>query len=234
MMSDTQTLSLAAALVAGFVGSTHCFAMCGGFAGALGMQARLHNANWIVQLAVTQSGRVTSYALGGAIAGGVGTMLDEFAVVLRAAHILRAIAGLVLIAIAVRVAFAWNFFTPIERAGARFWPRLRPLAQRAMRSTRLGSSFLLGALWGWLPCGLVYSMLIYAALSAHAAQGALIMACFGLGTLPAMFASGALAGRVMNGFGGRSSRWIAATLLASFGLLTLFAVWPAAPHQHHL
>jgi uncharacterized protein len=236
---DQQTLSLGAAFVAGVVGSTHCLAMCGGFAGALGMRARqagATKANIFAHNVATQLGRIASYAIAGAIAaglvGGIGVALDKLLAWVQIAQILRIVAGALMIAIAIRIVFAWNIFAAIERAGARFWSRLRPLTQRAMSRSHLGASLLLGAAWGWLPCGLVYSMLLYAAFSTTIAQGAAIMMTFGLGTLPAMLTSGLLSGYLARFSKSRATRWVAAGTLASFGALTILAIFPAAHHHH--
>lgn len=231
---DSQSISLAAAFVAGLVGSTHCLAMCGGFAGALGMRARANGKNVAAafsQMLVTQLGRVSSYAIAGALAGAVGATIDSLLELVHVAQALRVIAGLLLIAVAIRVAFAWNLFASIERFGARLWSHIAPLTLRATRTEQIGVSFLLGAAWGWLPCGLVYSILLYAAFSGKAAQGAAIMSAFGLGTLPAMLGSGVFAGQIAQLCKKRTTRWVAAGMLASFGALTIVAVFPAA-HQH--
>jgi sulfite exporter TauE/SafE len=228
---DAQAISLSAAFVAGLVGSTHCFAMCGGLAGALGMRTRMHGASTaFAHSLVTQLGRIGSYSLAGALASSVGATLQFVFDLAQVAQTMRVLAGLLLIAIAIRVAFAWNLFAWLERAGARLWARVAPFTRRAAGATHIGASLLLGVAWGWLPCGLVYSMLLYAAFAGRVAHGATIMLAFGLGTLPAMLGSGLLAGKVARMFTQRSTRWVAAGMLASFGVLTIVAVFPA---QHH-
>jgi uncharacterized protein len=234
VLFNSQTISLTAALIAGIVGSTHCLAMCGGFAGALGMRARANGKNAAAafsQALATQLGRISSYAIAGALAGGVGAAIDALMELVRVAQALRVISGLLLIAIAIRVAFAWNLLASIERFGARLWSHLAPLTLRATRTEQIGVSFLLGAAWGWLPCGLVYSILLYAAFSGKAAQGAAIMSAFGLGTLPAMLGSGVFAGQVARLCKTRTTRWIAAGVLASFGAISIIAVFPTV-HLH--
>ena len=91
---------------------------------------------------------------------------------------------------------------------------------RGLRATGPGGSLLLGALWGWLPCGLVYSMLIFAALSGSARQGAARMLMFGLGTWPAMFAGSLLSAQVWKAAMARRLNAVAGALLLVFGIAT--------------
>jgi sulfite exporter TauE/SafE len=231
---------LSAAFVAGIAGSTHCVAMCGGLAGALGMRARVVQstaAQTFVRALLMQLGRIGSYSVAGALVGalaGAGSMFAAEINFLYVAQALRLFAGLVLLAIAVRIAFAWNAFAWIERAGARFWSRLAPMTKRlgtdSRNRPRIVDSLLLGAIWGWLPCGLVYSMLLFAAANGDAARGAAIMIAFGFGTLPAMLVGTLLAAQLTTVLKQRSTKWVAAALLAAFGVWTLVA---AISGHHH-
>jgi sulfite exporter TauE/SafE len=232
---------LSAAFVAGIAGSTHCVAMCGGLAGALGMRARVVQstaAQTFVRALLMQLGRIGSYSVAGALVGalaGAGSMFAAEINFLYVAQALRLFAGLVLLAIAVRIAFAWNAFAWIERAGARFWSRLAPMTKRlgtdSRNRPRIVDSLLLGAIWGWLPCGLVYSMLLFAAANGDAARGAAIMIAFGFGTLPAMLVGTLLAAQLTTVLKQRSTKWVAAALLAAFGVWTLVAA--TSGHHHY-
>ena len=103
--------------------------------------------------------------------------------------IARSLAGLVLIGVGTGVLFKWRPLAGLERLGGRLWRHVAPLA-RAIPARGLTGAVLLGMLWGWLPCGFVYSMLIFAALKGGALQGAAMMLCFGLGTAPAVLGAG--------------------------------------------
>lgn len=235
------SLALSAAFVAGIAGSAHCVAMCGGLAGALGMRARVVQstaAQTFVRALLMQLGRIGSYSVAGALVGalaGAGSMFATEINFLYVAQALRLFAGLVLLAIAVRIAFAWNAFAWIERAGARFWSRLAPMTKRlgtdSRNRPRIVDSLLLGAIWGWLPCGLVYSMLLFAAANGDAARGAAIMIAFGFGTLPAMLVGTLLAAQLTTVLKQRSTKWVAAALLAAFGVWTLVAA--TSGHHHY-
>jgi len=225
-------LTLSAALAVGVAGSVHCLAMCGGISGALGMRTRgiAGAARKSVHTATYQLGRLTSYTLAGAIVGASGGFLSAMFDLDRIAIITRIMAGLLLVAMALNTLFHWRPLSRLERLGGRLWTRLAPLARKLPSNGLLGS-LLLGMLWGWLPCGFVYSMLMFAALSGGAAPAAALMLCFGLGTVPAVFGAGMLSarlGRVSVAYGlNQAAGW----LLLIFGVLTMLG--PFSPHSHH-
>ena len=228
-----EALSLGAAYVAGLTGSAHCLGMCGGLAGAFGMHARAQGAPPVRALQSIVSahvGRLASYALFGAAAGASGAALRTLLDVVHLAYALRIAAGVLAIAIAVRIVSRINLFAPIERGGARLWSRLAPTA-RSLRPGAIAPSLLFGALWGWLPCGLVYSMALFAAASGGIVDGALIMLAFGVGALPAMLSSSLLASQLARAFRVSGVRWAAAATLAGFGAWTILAAQPAI-HAH--
>jgi uncharacterized protein len=218
---------LLAALVAGLVGSVHCFGMCGGIAGALGM-AGGGRASFAVAYS---AGRIASYAVAGAIAGTIGAGLAGAA---GLGPWLRLVMGVVLILLGLQVALNLKLLAPLEAAGAQLWRRLAPLARRLVPPRHAGQALALGALWGWLPCGLVYGMLAAAAGSGSALGGATFMAVFGLGTAPAMIG--------LAWASGRGGTFLTARRRRALGwLLVLFGAWTAATpllrmagmHQHH-
>ncbi|WP_240901104.1 sulfite exporter TauE/SafE family protein [Thioalkalivibrio sp. XN8] len=202
---------LAAALLGGLVGSVHCLGMCGGIAGALGMAGGGRPA-----MAVSYSaGRIASYAMAGAIAGAIGAGL---AGAMGLGPWLRLLMGAVLVLLGLQVAINLRVLAPLEAAGARLWQRLAPLARRFVPPRHAGQALALGALWGWLPCGLVYGMLAAAAGTGGAAEGALFMAVFGLGTAPAMIG--------VTWASGRSGTLLTARRRRLLGwLLVLFGAW---------
>jgi hypothetical protein len=214
---------LAAALAIGFLGSSHCIGMCGGIAGALGMAVPGQRPAW-GQLIGYSAGRLGSYTLMGALAGALG------AAVLPALGPLRLVAGLMLVAMALYIAGLWRGLVWLERGGAYLWRYLQPLSAKLLPVRSAGSAVALGSLWGWLPCGLVYSALTFALAQGGSLRAALAMLAFGLGTVPAMLATGAAAVRV-RGFVQRPAvRLLFAGLILLFGLWTL---WGAAGHGAH-
>jgi sulfite exporter TauE/SafE len=238
-MTDAGVVSLSAAFVAGVAGSTHCFAMCGGMAGALGMRARASAAGAAAAFnaGLYQVGRIAGYSAAGALFGFAGAKLQHMFDLLRIGAVLRVTSGVLLILIALRLLVRWNALGAVERLGARFWSRLQPLARRVARAQGRGRALLLGLLWGWLPCGLVYSMLMFAAASSDALYGASIMGAFGLGTLPSMLTSSLLAAQAQRLLAQRWPRTVSGVLLIAFGCWMiaaplLHATAPGAGHVH--
>jgi len=195
---NAEPVTLAAALVAGLVGSAHCLGMCGGIAAALGMATageRAGTGRAIGHALVYNTGRIASYAAAGLVAGSIGLALGNAVHAPEARFVLRVLTGAVLIAIGLQIAFNLRLLRPLETAGMRAWRHIAPLARGLMGRRGLLGTAALGALWGWLPCGLVYGMLLAAAATGHPLDGAATMVAFGLGTAPAMIATGALGGQ---------------------------------------
>ncbi|MFC6634992.1 sulfite exporter TauE/SafE family protein [Microbulbifer taiwanensis] len=214
---------LAAALAIGFLGSSHCIGMCGGIAGALGMAIPGQKTAW-GQLVSYSAGRLGSYTLMGALAGALG------AAALPALTPLRLAAGIMLIAMALYIAGIWRGLVWLEKGGAYLWRYLQPLSARLLPVQSAPQALALGGLWGWLPCGLVYSALAFALAQGSSSGAALAMLAFGLGTVPAMFATGAAAARV-RGFVQRPAvRLLFAGAILLFGCWT---IWGALGHGSH-
>jgi uncharacterized protein len=223
---EVGAISLGAALIAGLAGSGHCLGMCGGVAGALAMRGRksgmtgVNNSQVAMALAYNLA-RITSYALGGALAGLLGRTLLRAVDVAPLSIALRVAAGLIMLAAGGRLLFGWRLLDPIEAAGARLWRRLAPLTNRGSRSDGLPGAIGLGLAWGWLPCGLTYSMLLLAATTASVTTGALVMAAFGVGTLPSMLTATLAFDRAARALAARASlRNVAGVLLVAFGAWT--------------
>jgi hypothetical protein len=224
-------LSLSAAFVVGMAGSVHCLAMCGGISGALGMRARgaATPQQAAILTACYQTGRLTSYTLAGAIVGAFSGLMQGMADLDYVALIARILAGLVLIAVGTGVLFKWRPLAVLEQLGGRLWRHLAPLA-RIIPSQDVAGSLLLGMLWGWLPCGFIYSMLIFAALKGGALQSGAMMLFFGLGTTPAVFGAGMFSAQFGRFSVSRGLHTAAGWLLLAFGALTIYG--PLNPAHH--
>lgn len=226
---------LGAALATGMAGSAHCFAMCGGMAGALGVRARRTAASPLgasFQATLYQVGRVSGYAMAGALAGSVSGATQWFMQLTSIAGLLRVAAGVLTLLIALRMLTGRNMLAPLERGGLQLWRHLQPLTQRAARNTAWYASFLLGLLWGWLPCGMVYSMLLMSVTAGGTAAGAATMASFGVGTLPAMLMSSLLVTQVPQLSRGPLLRMASGVLLAVFGAWMLLQPMVSGGHVH--
>ena len=186
---------LAAAFATGLLGSTHCLGMCAGLSGLIAAGASVASIRTQLPLALAyNTGRVLSFAfLGGAIAL-IGS--STVALVPKLAGPIRMASGLLIVLIGLQVAFRWRLLAPVERIGASIWNRIAPGAKGLIPANSLPKAAGLGLLWGWLPCGLVYSALLLSATTAQAGAGALVMVAFGLGTMPAMILSGLSASKL--------------------------------------
>lgn len=214
-------LVLGGALLTGLLGGAHCAAMCGGIATGLSIGSR----GWWAALQ-PNLGRVAGYGMAGAIVGGLGGGLLGIARVPELGIAMRALAGIVLVLAGLRLLDRGNrlprFF---GGPGNRLWSLLRPLQKRLLPADTIGRRLALGALWGWMPCGLSTTLLAAAWLQASAVHGALTMAAFGLGTLPVMVPLTWAGAR----FGQRLQRgpWRtgAGLMVIAMGTLTLAAPW---------
>ncbi len=229
-MNGMPEAGLLAALVAGLVGSTHCLGMCGGIAGALGVAAGGRGSLVVAYSA----GRIASYAVAGAAVGALGAGLAGLG---AAGPALRIVMGLAFILLGLQVALGLKLLAPLEAAGAKLWQRLAPVARSLMPPRRVPQALALGALWGWLPCGLVYGMLAAAAASGSAANGAAFMAVFGLGTAPAMIGVAWASGRGSGWLTARRRRALGWVLVAmgAWTLITPLKYFAAGggAHMHH-
>lgn len=229
MTDIAQAVTLSAALMAGVAGSAHCLLMCGGLAGALSMRNRMATPS------LYHVGRLGGYSMAGALFGLFGASLQSALNLPLLATTTRLAAALLVILAGVRVLSGLNGLAWIERLGARFWKLVQPVAKQAAggSGSSAGRSLLLGLLWGWLPCGLVYSMLLLAALSGNAVRGAAVMLAFGLGTMPAMLAGSLLGARMHRWFEMRGRRQWSGAVLLLFGAWLAWAAWPSLDHAGH-
>ena len=216
-----QTSLALTSLLMGLAGGPHCIAMCGAACAGIGQAAgpRKNSAMLTFQL-----GRIIGYSSLGALAAasmqGLGWLTVQSAAlrpVWTLFHVATAVLGLLLL---------WKAQQPVwlERAGKAIWQRARSLAWGRGR----GVPLVIGALWTFLPCGLLYSALLVAALSNSAVEGALVMALFALGTSVSMMAGPwlwlRLGGRGAGDWGVR----LAGLVLAAS---SVWALWMAFAHN---
>lgn len=229
-LSSPDVLPYISAFIIGFLGGGHCIGMCGGIMAALSFSvpATEPARRWRILLSYN-AGRIGSYTLIGAIAGGLGYQLSSG----HGLSVLRVIAGLLLIAMGLYLANWLRGLTYLEKAGGVLWKRIQPLGSRLMPVKNSGSAVLLGALWGWLPCGLVYTALAFALSQASMAGAAGVMLMFGLGTLPAVLASGVFAERIKAVMQKKGLRTAMAILIMVFGIWTLWGTVQHSLHTQH-
>ncbi|WP_307942199.1 sulfite exporter TauE/SafE family protein [Pseudomonas mosselii] len=217
---------LGSALVLGLLGGGHCLGMCGGLMGALTLAIPPEQRGRRLRLLLAYNlGRILSYAAAGLLLGLAGVALASSPLAIG----LRVIAALLLICMGLYLADWWSGLTRIEALGRGLWRHVQPVATRLLPVSSLPRALLLGALWGWLPCGLVYSTLLWAASQGDALHSATLMLAFGVGTWPVLLATGLAAERVGALLRKRGVRVAGGLLVILFGLWTL-----PGPHQHWL
>lgn len=238
-------VSLFPVFLVGLAGSVHCAGMCGGIVGALSLPrapalaaqapafpvpVRTVAASAGVSLTYVgayNAGRIASYMTAGALAGGLAGGAASLAALPAVQAGLYWAANLMLVALGLFLMDAWRGLARVEQAGQALWRRLAPLLRRmngvGTGGARTGGArmFALGALWGWLPCGMVYSVLVTAMLSGSALDGAAVMLAFGLGTLPMLAALGLAGGRLRALMARRAVRLCCGFAILAFGILGL-------------
>jgi len=216
---------LLAACLTGLAGAGHCAGMCGGIAGALAhaIPAGQRTAAMTLSFSV---GRIGMYALLGALVGGIAMLLSPQDAGI-AMLVSRLLTGLVMLAIGLYLLRLVLWLQVLEVAGSHLWRRLAPLARRLLPVTSPGRALAIGALWGLLPCGLVYGALLYAATAGSTLAGAATMLAFGVGTLPAVLGMG-FAAQWLAGNAAGLRRW-SGVLMLVYGSWTILATLLAMP-----
>ncbi|MDP1607527.1 MAG: sulfite exporter TauE/SafE family protein [Rhodocyclaceae bacterium] len=210
-----------ALFIVGLLGGGHCAGMCGGIVGALSLQAPQGRASVTLHLAYN-GGRIASYALAGLLAGLLGQVVGNL---MPMQHGLYLFASLMLIALGLYLLGMTQLLAPVERGGQALWKRIQPLTRRFLPVQGVAQALPLGLLWGWLPCGLVYSALATALASGSAGQGALLMLAFGLGTLPNLLLAGLLLARFRRFAQARATRVVSGVLVLTYGIIGLINFW---------
>jgi sulfite exporter TauE/SafE len=197
-----ETLAGSAFLV-GLLGGVHCAAMCGGIVAALNLPSRraalsaagggtlaADIAGQVPLHLAYSAGRIASYTAAGAIAGGVGGVAALADAVIPVQIALAVVANALVVLLGVYLAGAGSGVARLEWVGGALWRRVAPIGRRFLPVDTPARAIGAGAVWGWLPCGLVYSVLALALVSGDAARGAMVMLAFGLGTAPNLLVAG--------------------------------------------
>ncbi|MBU1553927.1 MAG: sulfite exporter TauE/SafE family protein [Gammaproteobacteria bacterium] len=211
---------LAAALLIGLLGSSHCLVMCGGIAGALQLSMSGSARHKVVLQLLLSAGRLSSYALFGAAVGYFGASAMQLA----GASLLwlRLLAGVLLLMMALYISRLWFGLLVLEKVGQHIWRRVQPVAQGLLPLNSAAKAYAYGLCWGALPCGLVYSTLGWSLASGSAGMGALLMLSFGVGTLPAILLTGSAATLLLKLKNHAVFRYSAALLLAIYAIYTIW------------
>ena len=216
-----EPLSFVTAFFLGLLGASHCLVMCGGIAAATSMSTSGQKKH--TSLIAFNVGRILSYSIAGFIVSLAGFWLIDSHQSIQL--ILRTIAGAFLILMALYVSRVWMLLTRFESLGQHLWKIIQPYTRKLLPITSPVQALKLGLLWGWLPCGLIYSTLAWVAAQGSPVQGSLAMFCFGLGTLPGMISAGLLSQQFNKLIQHSAFKAIAGILLALYGVWTILAAW---------
>ncbi|MDD2882354.1 MAG: sulfite exporter TauE/SafE family protein [Rhodoferax sp.] len=219
-----QTTLATTALLMGLAGGPHCIAMCGAACAGIGQAAGSNktSAMWTFQL-----GRVVGYSGLGAI---VAVSMQGFGWLAVQSSVLRPVWSMFHVAMMVLgLALLWKAQQPVwmEQAGRKIWAGARSLAMGRGR----GAPLVVGVLWTFLPCGLLYSALLVAGLTGNALDGALVMALFALGTSVSMMLGPWLWLRLK---GNHSGDWGVRLAGLALAASSAWALWIAYTHESGL
>ncbi len=214
------------AFLVGLLGCVHCVGMCGGIVGALTFGLAEERRDRIGSMMPYQLaynlGRITSYVIAGAVMGALGLLIVQFMPVYYAQRALMAVAGLFMVLMGLYLAGWWMLLSRLEQAGGAIWMRMEPFGRRLLPVRTPAHALGVGLIWGWIPCGLVYSMLVTAVSSGSALKGAGLMLAFALGTLPNLLIIGAMAGAAARLSRSGTFRQVAGGTVVLLGLYTLW------------
>ncbi len=238
------SLNLLPIFFIGLLGSVHCVGMCGGIVAAFSVApqkrpfpvavvaassamvsaALSDNVDTMARVLAYNTGRIASYAAAGAIMGGLSGGVFALAKISALQTIAYLLANLMLVVLGLYLMDAWRGLAKLENIGQRIWRRVQPLTIWLLPIDSKLKILGLGVLWGWLPCGMVYSVLLTALLSGSAVSGASVMLAFGLGTLPTLLMMGLFGAQIRNWMQRPFVRLACGLMILSFGLFGLMRV----------
>jgi sulfite exporter TauE/SafE len=213
----------------GLMGGVHCVGMCGGIVGALSFglhrQMGALSPSLFKLLFAYNCGRLFSYTMAGALLGGIGWIAANWLEIRQLQQLLQIFAGVIMLLLGLYLAGWWLFLARLEKMGGLVWKYVEPLGRKLLPVKNVRHALALGLLWGWLPCGLVYSVLIWSIASGGFQQGALLMLSFGLGTLPNLLAMGYFADHLGAWVRNARVKQAAGMMVMGFGVWNLLLVF---------
>lgn len=220
----------------GLFSSLHCVGMCGGFISNLMLASSDSNngeKKKILKSSLSYNlGRICSYSIAGLIMGLSGFALVELISKNHVFLILQIFASLILISIALNILGVFSLSRHLEKVGMRFWKHIQPLGKGLLPIDSFGKAFLFGMVWGWLPCGLVYSALLFSLTTGSAFNGMLTMLFFGLGTLPTMISAGYFVDSLNQFRQHKQLKWFTAIVLILIAVTLPLSMQFMSAHQH--
>ena len=233
-MNDPVTLT--SAFLLGLFSTMHCVGMCGGIIGALSLSLPVETRNQKPKLfayVMTYNiGRIISYGTAGLIAGAIGAGVLQSTGLESGHAVLRGIGVMMMIAIGLYLTGWLPQIASVEKIGIPLWKRLEPIGRRLVPVASLPKALAYGLIWGWLPCGMVYFVLVWALTAGSAVNGALTMVAFGLGTLPTLLTAGFMTSWITRFTHSARARQVVGLLIIIAAIGSLF-IPMEGQHQHH-
>lgn len=221
-----QEFTYLTAFMIGLLGGVHCVGMCGGIVGALSFnlssQQTTRFASLFKILLAYNFGRLLSYSLAGGLMGSIGWFAMHWIEIRQLQLLLQLFAAVFMILLGLYLAGWWTVLVYLERVGGFVWRYIEPIGKKFLPVQNVKQAIVLGLFWGWLPCGLVYSVLIWSISTGSFQQGALLMLSFGLGTLPNLLAMGVFANQLQTWIRNTAIRQVSGALVIGFGLWNLY------------
>ena len=215
------------ALLMGIFSSMHCIGMCGSIIGTLTLslkpEIREKKSTLFPYVLTYNLGRITSYTIAGILIGAIEFILTRPLGEGHGHRVLQVLSALIMAGAGFYIAGWFPQFAYIEKSGSWIWKKLEPLGRKLIPVQTLTQGYLFGMVWGWIPCGLVYSTLALAATTGDVVKSTLTMLFFGLGTLPAVMGLG-----IMTSFLARLAKMerFRQAVGVMFIILALFAAFP--------
>ncbi len=214
----------------GVLGGVHCAGMCGGIISALTLSIssdkRAHSNTLTLYLLFYNFGRITSYIIAGIAVAALGAAIKNIGDAMVVRQVFSLIAAGVMVMLGLYLTGWWpKAILKIEQAGSLLWKIILPLARKLLPVNSTGQALMAGLVWGWLPCGLVYTALLLSLSAQSIVEGGLIMASFGIGTLPALFGIGFFSASLMPHLQKKWLRTTSGLMILSFGLYQLLMLW---------
>ena len=200
---------------------------------SLPVEVRNHRLQLVSFVALINTGRILSYSAAGLVAGAFGVELLK-AIGLEDAHsVLRILGVLFMVSIGFYLAGWFPQMAQVEKIGQPIWRKLEPVARKMMPINSPARALGYGIAWGWLPCGMVYMVLLMTVTAGSAVQGGYMMLAFGLGTLPTMLSAGIMVTWVRRIASSGRARQVIGILIVIMALASLFIGGGDAHHHHH-
>lgn len=230
-------ITYTSAFLLGLFSTIHCVGMCGGIIGALSLslpvEIRSNKPRMLMFVTTYNIGRIFSYSLAGLVAGAIGTGVLASIGFDQGHAILRAIGVAMMVAIGLYLAGWLPQLAVVEKIGVPIWKKLEPVGRSLLPVASLPRALAYGLIWGWLPCGLVYFVLVWALTAGNAIQGALTMLAFGVGTLPTLLATGFMTSWLTRFARSSTARQVVGLLIIAMAIGSLFIPMGDQIHGHH-